>query len=154
LGDVLDVKASILLVVVVFLVDISKRLTESGPQLASHPMVHAPLHLLSIFLLATSVVLIFFELWPRKYALPPAIGEEDAWIEEKRLEAGQSDSTVVEELLKKRREGALRRVNENGKINSSKSCFLKWAFRAIIPVVLIDIAMLLISATQQVLTFK
>ena len=80
LGDILDVKASILLVAVVFLVDVSKRLMESEGQASGYPLLQASVQVVSVFLLTASVVLILLEWWPRRYALPPDPGEEDVWI--------------------------------------------------------------------------
>jgi len=152
LGDVLDVKASILLVAVVFLVDVSKRLIENPSEASGHPLIDASIQVASLFLLAVSVVLIVLELWPRRYSLPPDVTDEDAWIANVQTEAAKeekSQQSAIEHIVGKKLQSALQRCQENKTLNSRKSSLLRWAFWVTAPVVLIDLGTLVLLALQQ-----
>jgi hypothetical protein len=152
LADTLDVKASILLVAVVFLVDLSSRLTEAQPYAAGHQLLETSAQVVSLLLLAASVVLIILEWWPRRYALPPDPLEEDLWISKLQAEAGndgQLEESAVQEAIRQKLQKTLTRCQENRKINTTKSSLLKWAFWAIAPVVLTDLGALISLAVKK-----
>jgi len=135
--------ASILLVAVVFLVDISKRLMEVQEQPSVHPLLQGSVQVANLFLLTMSTVLILLEWWPRRYALPPDPGEEEAWIVSVQTQAAkerQFEKSITEQVVGSQ---------ENKKINSLKSRFLKWAFWVTAPVVLVDLGILVLLAINK-----
>jgi len=152
LADTLDVKASILLVAVVFLVDVSKRLMEVEPRFLNREWLNSLVQVTNLFLLSLSTIFILLEWWPRRYALPPNAPDEDAWICSIQTEAEKErlpQRSIYEKILTEKLNAALQRCKENRRINSIKSRFLKFGFWATAPVILADVAILGLFAIQK-----
>jgi hypothetical protein len=141
LGDTIDVKASIGLVVITFL----------ATQSASFLAVNEPgrwLQMVSAFALSIAGVFALCELWPRTYAIEAAEAM-DGWIKDLRdyykdeknadalIEAAMSDGHILR---------AKERIERNAAINKQKSMLLGWSFRFTALALVLNLSTLLIRA--------
>jgi hypothetical protein len=127
LGDALDVKGSIVLVVITFLATLSGSLLES-PGLGRYGRLG---QLISIVALAVGGVLAVVSVWPRNYYFPDLPQKYERWIADLKAYYAQQpnqdslvESTVTEGIVVQ----AMDRVTRNHKINGSKSRYLQWSF--------------------------
>lgn len=127
LGDTLDVKASVILVVIVFLA------TQSGDFFHSHLGVwETRLQYLSVAALVAAGVLAFIELCPRNYSTDDSVGEFAKWLDELvayyRKEGKADQEKVVEQTIEEATRGICQRAKERAEknltINKRKSSLL------------------------------
>jgi hypothetical protein len=137
LGDTLDVKASILLIVVIFLAGItSGLLTSEGSR--GHPLL-LWIQLLCAAFLIVSGVLIIYVIWPRTYLM------EDENRASKLLDyfaeypAAEIEPSVGTQILKEDISKAVERVTHNHAINLEKSRALSYAFYTALPALIIEL---------------
>ncbi len=129
LGDTLDIKTSIALVVIIFLA------TQSAEFLKS-PFI--PLHWRSAqfgsaICLILAGVLALWELWPREYAFRLGSTEFLNFVEERKAfhrEEGEMkpEDKVIEYLRDKDVQRAKDRFANNSRINSTKLFTMRWSF--------------------------
>jgi hypothetical protein len=129
-GDVLDVKASVVLVVVTFLGALS------GQILTLHdlPVAIKGLQLASVLSLCAVGLLILSCLWLKRFQLPPKPELWKQWVIEleQNLKAHDDASELVAEEFGRQREArTLERIALNSELASKKSKLLKWSFRAL-----------------------
>lgn len=127
LGDVLDVKVSILLAAITFLAGLSGGILIS----VKLPLILKAGQIISLVALSVAGTLALFELWPRNYDFPDLPKSWDAWIEslEKHYagKEGQADLTYrayVEGFI----ERAGERIEKNHAINLTKSRLMTHCF--------------------------
>jgi len=128
LGDVLDVKASIILVVISFLGTIS------GLVLAIHdlPYLIRGIQMIAVLSLAGGVVATVWSLWPRVFDAPPDTAEWLTYQQELQTYfAGKDDASELvskafaDSVSKRRQE----RIAKNRALTEVKSNLNDWAFR-------------------------
>jgi len=143
LADVLDVKASILLVVITFLAQVAV----SVFWLESLPPNLPDLQLLNIGILVLGGTLLIAELWPRKYKFEDGdyLGELLAYIKDN---ADRLDSSTLDQILESNASFAIERIGVNFQLNSEKERFLKYAFRCVLIGVAIQLCILYVIAVQ------
>lgn len=141
-GDVLDVKASIILVAVTFLA------TLSGEILAVSDLPAAIKIIQVVAVVAVSVggISTLWALWPRKFDIPPRPDESSAYAEE--LEEHfrgklDSDELIVKQFTQTVMTLRLERIAANDKLASSKTKLNKCAFYSIGVAVFAELASLL-----------
>ena len=141
LGDAIDVKASIALVVITFL----------ATQTASFLTVREPwreLQVVSAFLLAIAGVLALLELWPRTYAID-ASESLDGWIAELRdyyQNRADADQLVASAVAAGHIERTKERIEKNNAINEQKSKLMDWSFRCTAVAMLLNLGTLVMKA--------
>lgn len=129
LGDVLDIKANIWLVVITFLG------TQTAYFLSKNdltPLVHHG-QVLSAILLVIAGAITLIELCPRKYWINEP--SKDKALEERVVELRNHYATyencedlVLAQLVKDRAEWAKERTAKNQRINRQKSALISWSF--------------------------
>ena len=127
LGRTLDIKASILLVVIVFLATLSSNMVFL--QLGFYIRLG---QFFSVGLLSIATVLAIAELWPRDYQRENMPELWEAWITGlERHYKGQTEkeTRVLGEAVRGRAERAKERVIANRRTNETKSDLLIWSFR-------------------------
>jgi hypothetical protein len=142
LGDTLDVKTSIALVLITFLATQSADFLRHSPPLSSFWHV---LQVVSVVLLVAAGVLAIVELKPRRYKARTGPAEFLAWVEELREHyKGEPDleSRVVDEINRREVEKITSRFNRNRAINAMKSNLIEWCFRFTLAAVLLNLATL------------
>lgn len=127
LGDTIDIKTSIVLVIIIFLA------TQIGGFFASSSM---PLHwrilqIISAVSLTAAGMSCLFELWPKNYKARTDSADFVEWVERtaKYYRAASLDSKVAEEIRTKEFEKAKDRVANNSFVNAFKLKAMHWAFR-------------------------
>jgi hypothetical protein len=127
LGDTLDVKASIGLVVITFLA------TQTAYFLDKHPsgFPHG-LQIASAIFLAAATIAAFIVLWPRNYILPlPESSGIDRAAELREFYSqheGVETSTMLAQFVQDEIGWAKIRISANEKQNEAKSAWLQWSF--------------------------
>lgn len=128
LGDVLDVKASVVLVAVTFIAGISGQLLVMQELSPCWHKVQVSAQLCALVLLAIAGGLIIAELWPSDYVSQPTPKEDAEWID--KLMVDNCDCNVVlDKVLKHKLKSATERVESNKKISDRKSELLSWVFK-------------------------
>jgi len=138
LGDTLDIKTSIALVVVIFLA------TQSGGFLAS-PM---PLHWHNIQIVSVGCVIIagvlaMIVLWPRTYKLKIQPSEFLGWTKQVNEFYGENRVAAVEFIRSKQIQRIQKRFAVNSSINASKSAAMSWSFYFTMTALILNIATLI-----------
>jgi hypothetical protein len=135
-GDVLDVKASILLVVVTFLGTLSGEILTVG----SLPTLIKLFQVASILALCAIGVMVVTCLWTKEFRLPPPPDELQKWVvqlaEHYKQEHDTSDGlefAVVDEFEKKRAEQTLERITSNLNHARRKGKLIKFSFYLLAP---------------------
>jgi len=126
LGDTLDVKTSVILLVVVFLAEQSSHFFES-------PLTRSEwwMQFVSVASLIVAGIFAVLELCPRDYGTEGSPTRYDEWIEKLKTyysESDNPDSLVFEQAIKGRAERARERAELNIVANKKKSMFLRVAF--------------------------
>ena len=139
LGDALDVKASIVLVLATLLGAIS------GPILALHDLPDwvKVAQAIAVAALGFTVICALVVLWPSEFTLPPHV---EAW--EGNITEGAADykddpdgvERIASELRESRMRVAKRRIADNQRITDRKSMFNKFAFYTSAAAILMDVA--------------
>ena len=126
LADVLDVKASILLVLIVFLVEQTNGIVEKA---AGVRFVYIAQFISGLSLIGAGC-LVVLALWPASYRFPAPAQNLVDWAEAKEKELGESSEDAV---LAQYEAGsylrALERANTNHRLNRKKADYVKVAFR-------------------------
>jgi hypothetical protein len=128
-GDVLDVKASIILVVISFLGAISSQIL----LVQDLSCLIKGLQILAVLALAGGVFTTVWSLWPRVFDAPPNTEEWIEYLQElEKFYAGQEDSAerafkAFKDSISKRRQ---ERISKNRALAERKSNLNSWAFRA------------------------
>jgi hypothetical protein len=138
LGDTLDVKASILLVVVIFLADVTGGLLASKSPHAHVILIWAQL-LCAIFLLISGG-LIVYAVWPRAYLMEIETRASNLLRYFEEDPSTETDLSVGEQILREDISKAVDRVRHNHAINVRKSRILSWAFYAALPALALELA--------------
>jgi hypothetical protein len=121
LGDILDVKASIALVIITFLADVAR-----GVLVDEHARAFLKiLQIFGVFALIGAGVLAILVLMPTDYKLPAPVDEIARWT---RTLTG-NDSIIYEKFVKGMVQTAHKRTLANYCINLRKSDYLNAAFR-------------------------
>lgn len=132
LGDVLDVKASIILVVITFLGALSGQVLV----LKDLPLTIKLMQVIAVLLLTASLSVTICSLWPREFDAPPKPEEWLDYLEQltKHFEDEQTDSSdlILEEFEKAKARRTLERIAKNRGITNTKSDFNTWAFRGML----------------------
>lgn len=139
LGDALDVKASIVLVLATLLGAIS------GPTLALHdlPAWVKVAQAIAVAALGFTVICALVALWPSEFTLPPHV---EAW--EGNITEGAADykddphgvEQIASELRESRMRVAKRRIADNQRITKRKGLFNRFAFYTSAVAILMDVA--------------
>jgi hypothetical protein len=139
LGDTLDIKMSIVLVVIVFLADQSRKFLES-------PM---PLHWenfqrVSVFALIVAGGLSLWELFPREYKTRMGQDEFLGWVEQLKAfydheGVANPDAKIVELIRIKDAERTSERIAANKSINARKSRAMEWSFYSVMIAVALNL---------------
>lgn len=127
LGDTLDVKASIGLVVITFLATQTAYFLDKHVSGAAHNM-----QIGSVVSLSVALIFALLELWPRTYMLPLPESSGISRAEQLRKHYAQYEdapiSAVVEQLTKDEIAWAKTRITANQKKNHRKSAWLSVSF--------------------------
>lgn len=136
LGDTLDVKASILLVVVIFLAGIT------GGLLASVGGEHGSMKwaqiVCAIFLFASGILIVYV-IWPRAYLTEGENRASDLlkYFEENPM--AEADPEIEITILKDDISETGKRIVHNREVNAKKSRALRWAFYTVIPALVLEL---------------
>jgi hypothetical protein len=153
LGDVLDVKASVILVAVTFLAALSQSLIASTltNALQSHSnLIALVAQAVAVVFLSISAGYILIELWPQEYDLPPTPQEDEEWINSYATQrSDMSPAQVLRDVYEGKILRASERVAKNKIINITKSARLGWGFKAVLAAALLDIGHLFVLALKQ-----
>jgi len=128
LGDVLDVKASIILVVITFLGAISGQVLS----LKDLPLAITIMQIIAVLSLAVAVFSTVRSLWPRTFEAPPDSAD---WIEYlQKLEQHYAGKDGAAELVLKDFQQDMaatrqERIKKNRALTRNKSGLNEWAFR-------------------------
>ena len=147
LGRTLDIKASILLVVIVFLATLSSNMI--FVQLGFYIRLG---QFFSIGLLSIATVLAIAELWPRDYQRENMPELWEAWIADlEKLYEGQAEkeTRVLGETVRGRAERAKERVIANRRINETKSHLLFRSFRFTVLSMAIELMSLIVLSFKR-----
>jgi hypothetical protein len=125
LGDTLDVKASILLLIVIFLEGMSVGLISTRWPARSQAL---NFQLAGAVLLAISGILVLVVIWPRDYAAESQSRASELLAYFEGNPGAEGDPAVAEAILKEDISKALERVTDNHAINATKSRILYFAF--------------------------
>lgn len=142
LGDTLDIKSSILLVVITFLAAQSSGFISKNPALASY--WHC-VQIIAVLLLVTAGVLILIELLPRRYAARMAPDAFLDWIAQlERFYENEPDraSKILDLIYKAETEKVRVRFARNSHTNALKSRLVEWAFRCALVALMLNLATL------------
>ena len=144
LGDALDVKASVGLVVLLFLATQSAYFFDKGPSVYGWWM-----QVVSAGFTSVAILFAIFALWPRRYTLP----EPESDIVTERIAQLRhfyaSDPTeciepnVTAALIDDETKWAKERIAANQKKNWLKSDFLNWSFWLTIPAIALNLGTML-----------
>lgn len=144
LGDTLDIKTSIVLVIITFLATQSETLLKATEKLRWWHIAQR----CSVVFLVIAGLLAIAELIPRKYRfrmpldefLPWANGVLDSY--KRRPNLLDPETEAVAHIENEEIEKAKDRFLANREINDSKSRFMKWSFRATFAALLLNLATL------------
>jgi hypothetical protein len=141
-GDVLDVKASIILVVVTFLGTLSGEFLS----ITDLPTTIKIIQIVAVVMVSAAGILTLFALWPRQFDIPQKPEEVSEYVNA--LEAHfkgkpSNDSLVWEEFCKQRMDSILARIATNKELADSKARFNQWAFYALVMGILAQLTTLL-----------
>ena len=144
LGDALDMKASIGLVILLFLATQSAYFLDKGLSVYGWWM-----QIVSIAFTSVAVLLAIFALWPRKYTLP----EPESDIVTERIEelrnfyasdpAEYIEPNVTAALIDDETKWAKERIAANQKKNWRKSDGVNWSFWLTVPAIALNLGTLL-----------
>jgi hypothetical protein len=125
-GDTLDVKASIVLVVVTFLAVQSADLLTKG----NLTCIGKATQIVGAIFLALAGILVWCQLWPRKYEVEAAeqLPQWKAELEEFYQDDPDAPAKVLELLKKGIIERTAERIYVNAAINRTRSSFLLWSY--------------------------
>jgi hypothetical protein len=141
-ADVLDVKASIILVALTFL----GTLTGEILVISDLPATIRVIQIIAVIALSIAGILTIATLWPRHFDIPPNPQESAAYAEALREHfdgAPDAEDLVLRRFQKTQMELTLARIVTNNQLASSKSRFNRWAFYAVGVSVLAELASLL-----------
>lgn len=148
LGDTMDVKASIALVIITFLATQTASFISDGGVLA-WPWDRR-LQLIAAVFLAVAGALAFVELWPRDYEIEPA-ESWDAWIGQLRRyykDDPNAEQKVEAAVLEAQRLRTKERIASNSKTNEQKAELLAWSFRFTGAALALNLATLIVRAAH------
>ena len=142
LGDTLDIKMSIVLVVIVFLADQSRKFLE-----APMPVHWHVVQSFAVVVLILSGVLSLWELIPREYKTRMGHDEFLSWVEQLRTfynhEGVANPETKIAEIIRvKDAQRTRERIVANKAINARKSSAMAWAFYSVMVAVALNLATL------------
>jgi hypothetical protein len=126
LADTLDVKTSVILIVIVFLAEQSRHFLESNPSYYMHWIQFA-----SVTALVLAGIFAVFELCPRDYWQADTPTRWDEWIAKLKAHYSESDnpdSLVLEQAMEGHTEMARKRTEKNILTNKRKAVYLQIAF--------------------------
>lgn len=125
-GDTLDVKASIVLVVVTFLAGQSAELLSKG----SLTCPGKATQIVAAISLGLAGILIWCQLWPREYEIEAAekLSEWRAELEDFYQGDPDASAKVLELLRKGIIDRTTERIYANGAINRTRSTLLLWSY--------------------------
>jgi hypothetical protein len=126
LADTLDVKTSVILIVIVFLAEQSRNFLESNLSCYAHWMQFT-----SVTALVLAGIFAVFELCPRDYWQADTPTQWDEWIAKLKVHYAESDnpdSLVLEQAIEGHTEMASERTEKNILTNKRKSVYLRIAF--------------------------
>jgi hypothetical protein len=141
-GDVLDVKASVILVVLTFLGTLASQVLPI-PDL---PVTIKIIQIVAVIALSIAGTFTICTLWPRKFAIPPSPLESWEYAEAliKHFHgAGDAEDLAFQQLQKSKTDLALDRIVKNRQLAASKAKFNKYAFYAMVVSVIAQLASLL-----------
>jgi hypothetical protein len=139
LGDALDVKASIVLVLATLLGAIS------GPILALHdlPAWVKVAQAIAVAALGFTVICALAALWPSQFALPSHVEAWEGYITESAADHKEDPDGLAQiktELRESRVRVVKRRIADNQRITKRKGLFNKFAFYTSAVAILMDVA--------------
>lgn len=143
LGDTLDIKTSIALVIIIFLA------TQSAGFLASSMPLHwHNVQIISVVCVIISGILAVWELIPRTYIAGMGPSEFIGWVEQLRtFYSKQGDSNpetkIVETIRNKEIEKIKARFATNRAINATKSKAVEWSFYFMMTALAVNLVTLL-----------
>lgn len=126
LGDTLDVKASVILAVIVFLAAQSEHFFQGNLNLCMRGLQY-----LSVLALVLGGIFAVIELIPRDYGAEGSPSSYDKWVSDlESYYAGKenADALVVEQAIRGRLTRATERIEANIAVNKGKSTFLSLCF--------------------------
>ena len=147
LGDVLDVKASVALVAVTFLAGVSGELVKDTTASTLWGKAQLIVQLAALVFLSIAGALIVLELWPRGYRSSPTPREDADWIAELEGELSRP-AEVLDKVLEVKLSRAVDRVEENKKINDSKSRLIESSFKLLVIAIMLVLGNLLCLAIR------
>ena len=128
LGDVLDVKASIILVVISFLGAISGQILV----LRDLPYLIRGIQIVAVLALAGGLLASVRSLWPREFEAPPDMTEWTAYLAELEkyysISENQAES-VAKDFIQSVAERRQEKIATNRAFTKAKSAMNDWAFR-------------------------
>jgi hypothetical protein len=149
LGDTLDVKTSIALIVITFLATQSAEFLKGNPPLTAY---WHDVQLASVLFLVMGGVLAILELVPRKYNLPMTPDDFLGWVDKLEKYYGQSPDpnqatpdtkeSVLAEIHRKETEKIKIRFAKNRSVNERKSSLIEWLFRLTMGALVLNLATL------------
>lgn len=139
LGDALDVKASIVLILVTLLGAIS------GPilVLAGLPQQVKIAQCVAVAALTLAVYFSLVVLWPSDFSMPPDTDSWEQFIWETGAEQQNNAQAIATELRASRIRLAKKRIASNQKITVRKARFNQYAFYATAAAIVLDVATLI-----------
>jgi uncharacterized membrane protein len=144
LVDVLDVKASVVLVAVTFLGAVSGQLLG----VAGLPMSVKVLQIASVALLAVDVVLILWCLWLKSVMLPPDPEETVKWVVKLEEYYAKDGEALLKEFDEKQQSAAFERIRTNKAATDGKTKLLGQAFWVLCGAIALDFVALGILAAR------
>jgi hypothetical protein len=153
LSDVLDIKASIVLVIITFLGTLVERLNLSGAATV--------FGVITVLSLAGSCALVVLALWPREYqfeSTPSDIRSSVEKICKSFIDHPEDGKTPEESALEYASEKHLAatemRLGSNYALNRMKAKRTCWSFYALLPAIIIEMSVLLVRASNTALAIK
>lgn len=128
LGDTLDIKTSIVLVVITFLAAQSTDFLRATPALS--PFWHY-MQVLSVLCLIMAAGMALYELFPREYTVRMAPAEFLEWVRKLSVfykDDIDAESKIVDAIGDAELEKIKTRFARNSAINAAKSKLLEWSF--------------------------
>jgi hypothetical protein len=144
LVDVLDVKASVVLVAITFLGALSGQILS----IDDLPLFIKVLQILAILMLCVAGVLILRCLWLREVLLPPNPDELITWVKDLKAYQDKEGGALLPEFEKHEEEAGLERIKENKSATLVKTSLLKWSFRVLTLGVALEFGSLLALASR------
>jgi hypothetical protein len=144
LVDVLDVKASVVLVALTFLGALSGQILG----IDKLPTYIKILQIAAIVMLCIVGVLILRCLWLREALLPPSPAELIDWVKKLEIIHEKEGGSVLTEFEEHQEEKGLERIEANKSAALEKTKLLKWCFRVLAIAVTLEFASLLGLASR------